>query len=254
MNERSARRKAVVIMPSHNVANVLAKTVSGIPNGSVDEIIVVNDGSTDDTEKVARELGVAVVSHEQSKGCGAAQKSGYKEAIRRNADLVVMVHGDNQYDPSLVPQFVARISEEGYDVVTGTRMVMGDALKNGMPIWKFIPNRFLTWLENLIFRTNLTDYHNGYRAFSTHFLTQIPLDLLSDKFDFDTDIIVQAAIRKAKIAEIPHPTRYQDENSQMSFAKGVRYGLSILRTIGRYLLHKSGLWRQGLFMDRGVNE
>ena len=241
------KAKVVVVMPAHNVAKVLPKTVSGIPRGSVDEIILVNDGSTDGTEQVGKGLGLTVVSHERSKGYGAAQKSGYKEAIRRNADLAVMVHGDNQYDPSLVPQFVSKIVDEGYDVVTGTRMVLGDALKSGMPIWKFIPNRFLTWLENLVFQTNLTDYHNGYRAFSIPFLKQVPVDLLSDKFDFDTDIIVQAAIRRAKIAEIPHPTRYEDENSQMSFRKGIRYGLSILRTVAKYILHKSGLRRQQLF-------
>ena len=239
--------KSTIIMPAHNVAKVLAKTVSGIPKGSVDEIVLINDGSTDDTAEIGKRLGLTVISHECSKGYGAAQKTGYKEAIKRNADLVVMVHGDNQYDPSLAPQFVSKIRDEGYDVVTGTRMILGDALKNGMPIWKFIPNRFLTWLENLVFQTHLTDYHNGYRAFSTQFLKQVPLDLLSDKFDFDTDIIIQAAIRKAKIAEIPHPTRYQDENSQMSFSKGVRYGLSILKTVVKYALHKTGIHRQELF-------
>ena len=240
--------KAMVIMPSHNVANVLAKTISGIPPGSVSEIIVVNDGSTDNTAQLAKSLGVVVISHDQSRGYGAAQKTGYKEAMKRGADIVVMVHGDNQYDPSLAPKFVSKIRDEGYDAVTGTRMILGDALKNGMPIWKFIPNRFLTWIENLVFQTNLTDYHNGYRAFSAHFLKQVPLDQLSDKFDFDTDIIIQAAIRRAKIAEIPHPTRYQDENSQMSFLKGVRYGLSILITIFKYWAHKTHLYRQKLFL------
>ena len=240
--------KAMVIMPSHNVANVLAKTISGIPPGSVSEIIVVNDGSTDNTAQLAKSLGVVVISHDQSRGYGAAQKTGYKEALKRGADIVVMVHGDNQYDPSLAPKFVSKIRDEGYDAVTGTRMILGDALKNGMPIWKFIPNRFLTWIENLVFQTNLTDYHNGYRAFSAHFLKQVPLDQLSDKFDFDTDIIIQAAIRRAKIAEIPHPTRYQDENSQMSFLKGVRYGLSILITIFKYWAHKTHLYRQKLFL------
>lgn len=241
------KAKVVVVMPAHNVAKVLAKTVSGIPQGWADEIILVNDGSTDGTDEVGRKLGLTVISHEQSKGYGAAQKSGYREAIRKQADIAVMVHGDNQYDPSLVPQFVSKIVDEGYDVVTGTRMVLGDVLRNGMPLWKFIPNRFLTWLENLVFQTHLTDYHNGYRAFSAPFLKEVPIDLLSDKFDFDTDIIVQAAIRRAKVAEIPHTTRYENENSKMSFTKGIRYGLSILWTMVRYLLHKSGVYRQKLF-------
>lgn len=239
--------KIVVIVPGHNVAHVLSKTISGIPKNSVDDIIVIDDGSNDGTDGVARKMGVEVVSHEKRRGYGGAQKTGYREAIKRNATVVVMVHGDNQYDPSLVPQFVSKIVKEGYDVVTGTRMVLGDVLSNGMPLWKFIPNRLLTWLENLVFQTNLSDYHNGYRAFKTSFLKQVPFEELSDRFDFDTDIIIQGAIRKARIGEIPHPTRYKDENSQMSFQKGVLYGLSILKTVLKYWLHRAGLRRQKRF-------
>ena len=242
-------QKVMIVMPGFNVARVLEKTVRALPRGIADEIILVDDGSTDGTPDLGRKLGLTVVSHERNRGYGGSQKTGYQEAIRRGADMVVMVHGDNQYDPSFAPQFIAKIREEGYDVVTGTRMVLGDALQKGMPLWKYIPNRLLTHLENLVFRTNLTDYHNGYRAFSTRFLKQVPLDLLSEKFDFDTDIMIQAAIRRARIAEIPHPTRYEDENSQMPFSKGVRYGLSILRTVTRYLLHRTGLWRQDLFRE-----
>ncbi len=237
----------MVVMPAYNVADVLEKTVSGIPAGWVDEIIVVNDGSNDGTPDIARKLGLTVVSHEKSMGYGAVQKTGYREALKRGATYVVMVHGDNQYDPTLVPEFVKKLRDEGYDVVTGTRMVLGDVLKNGMPLWKFIPNRLLTWLENFVFQTNISDYHNGYRAFTAEFLRRVPLDLLSDKFDFDTDIIIQAAIRKAKIAEIPHTTRYEDENSQMSFVKGVRYGLGILATVFRYLLHVTGIRKKKSF-------
>ncbi len=240
-------KKVLIVMPSYNVANVIAKAAAAIPAGTADHILVIDDCSTDQTSESARKAGLDVVRHEKNTGYGGAQKTGYKQAIKRGFDIVVMVHGDNQYDPAFAPKFVAKIRDEGYDVVSGTRMILGDVLKNGMPLWKYIPNRFLTWLENFVFQTNLTDYHNGYRAFSVPFLKTVPLDLLSDKFDFDTDIIIQAAIRKAKISEVPHPTRYMDENSQMPFSKGVKYGLSILRTIVKYLLHKSGLWKQDLF-------
>lgn len=239
--------KAVIVMPAHNVAPVLRKTVEAIPEGCWDEIILIDDGSTDGTADVARSLGLTVVSHGKNRGYGGAQKTGYREAVKRGAEIAVMVHGDNQYDPSLVPLFVAKIRDEGYDVVTGTRMVLGDALRQGMPLWKYVPNRLLTHLENFVFQTDLTDYHNGYRAYSARFLKQVPLELLSEKFDFDTDIIIQAAIRKQRIAEIPHTTRYLEENSQMPFSKGVRYGIGILRTVIAYLFHRSGLQRNPLF-------
>jgi glycosyltransferase involved in cell wall biosynthesis len=239
---------AVVL--GYNVAKVLPKTIAAIPKGCVDQMLLVDDGSSDGTGEVAKQLGLSVVRHENNRGYGGAQKTGYLEAVRRGAAIIVMVHGDNQYDPTFVPQFISKIRDEGYDAVTGTRMILGDALKSGMPIWKYIPNRFLTGLENFVFQTDLTDYHNGYRAYSAELLKKIPLELLSEKYDFDTDIIIQAAIRKARIAEIPHPTRYEDENSQMSFAKGVRYGLSILWTVTKYLLHKAYLWRQPLFMEK----
>jgi len=238
-------------MPAFNVASVLVRTVSAIPHGSYDEIILVDDGSTDHTSDVARSLGLTIIRHPQNAGYGKAQKTGYREALKKCADIIVLLHGDNQYDPSFVPVFVDKIAREGCGLVTGTRMVIGDALKKGMPVWKFIPNRFLTWLENLVFGSHLTDYHNGFRAYSAEFLSQVPLDLLSDKFDFDTDIILQGIIRKYKIGEVPHPTRYEEENSQMPFSKGMVYGLSVLRTVSLFMLHETGVYKQELFT---VNE
>lgn len=241
-------------MPAFNVAHVIGKTVAAIPAGSYDEIIVVDDGSSDGTAQAARDLGCWVVVHPQNTGYGGAQKTGYKEAIRRNADIAVMVHGDNQYDPSLVPAFVRKITDEGCDLVTGTRMILGDVLEKGMPLWKYVPNRFLTWLENLVFGSRITDYHNGFRAYSAKFLREVPLDLLSDKFDFDTDIIVQGTIRGCKIGEIPHPTRYRKENSQMPFSKAMVYGLTIMRTVFLFLLHKTGVYKQKVFIWNGKND
>lgn len=234
-------------MTAFNVGHVLEKTISELPKGCWDEVILVDDKSTDNTADVGRKLGLTVVTHAENTGYGGAQKTGYKTALLKGATHVVLVHGDNQYDPSMVPLFIKKMTEEGCDLVTGTRMVLGDALTNGMPVWKFIPNRFLTWLENAVFQSHLSDYHNGFRAYSAKFLSEVPLDLLSDKFDFDTDIIIQGVIRKYKIGEVPHPTRYDQENSQMPFSKGVVYGLSILRTVGMYSLHKMGLYRQDVY-------
>lgn len=241
------KSKVIIVMTAYNVGHVLKKTVEELPKGCWDEIILVDDSSTDDTAAIARSLGLTVVTHEKNKGYGGAQKTGYKTAIQKGADFVVLVHGDNQYDPSKVPLFIRKMQEEGCDLVTGTRMVLGDALSNGMPVWKFIPNRFLTWLENTVFRSHLSDYHNGFRAYTTRFLKQVPLDLLSDKFDFDTDIIIQGVLRSCKIGEVPHPTRYDQENSQMSFGKGIIYGISILRTVVRYSLHKTGICRRDVY-------
>ena len=243
----TVKKKIIVIMPAYNAEATLERTVSDIPNGVIDEIILVNDCSNDRTLEIAKKLNLTVITHNENKGYGGAQKTGYREAIRRGFDAVVLLHSDSQYDPAIVPQFVSKIIDEKFDVVSGTRMLLGDVLSNGMPLWKYVPNRFLTWLENLVFRTNLTDYHNGYRAYSVAFLKRIPFEHLSEKFDFDTDSIIQAAIRKIRIAEIPHSTRYNQENSQMSFGKGVRYGLSILLTIMKYLIHKIGLKRQSVF-------
>lgn len=243
----NAKPKVIIVMPAYNVADVLPKTIAALPANCADEILLINDCSKDATAEVGKQLGLTVITHDKNRGYGGAQKTGYLEAVRRGGDIVVMVHGDNQYDPSMANQFVAKIRDEGYDVVTGTRMKLGDALKGGMPLWKFIPNRFLTWLENFTFRTKISDYHNGYRAYTADFLRQLPFDQLSERFDFDTDIMIQAAIRKLRIAEIPHPTRYKDENSQMKFSAGVRYGLSILRTVGGFWLHKIGIWRNPLY-------
>jgi len=238
--------KVMLVVPAYNVARVLPQAAKEIPSDFSGEVLVIDDGSTDGTGAVAKSLGFEVITHPVNRGYGGAQKTGYLEAIKRGADITVLVHGDNQYDPSMIKDFISKIHNEGYDVVTGTRMMLGDARKNGMPIWKYIPNRFLTWLENKCFNTNISDYHNGFRAYKVSFLKQVPLELLSEKFDFDTDIIIQAAIRNARIAEIPHPTRYNAENSQMPFSKGVIYGLSILGTIYRYWLHQIG-FKQRLF-------
>ena len=234
-------------MPAYNSESTLESTINSIPKQCVHEIILINDCSEDNTKKIAADLHLTVLNHSNNRGYGAAQKTGYSDAIARSFNAVVLLHSDNQYDPSIVLKFVSKIIDENFDVVTGTRMLLGDVLSNGMPLWKYLPNRFLTCLENAVFKTKLTDYHNGYRAYSVNFLKSIPFLKLSDRFDFDTDIIIQAAIRNAKIAEIPHYTRYNKENSQMTFRSGIGYGLRILLTITKYIIHKTGLKYESIF-------
>ena len=243
----AARPRVAVVMPAYNVAHVVEKAISSLPRTAIDEVIVIDDGSRDGTADAARRTGVTVLTHAVNKGYGGAQKTGYRHAITTGADIVVLVHGDNQYDPSYAGKFIAKIRDEGYDVVTGTRMVLGDAIAQSMPIWKYVPIRATTILQNWIFGTEITDYHDGYRAYSMSFVRSVPLDRLSDKFDFDTDMMVQAVVHGMRIAEIPHPTRYAEENSQLPFWKAVHCQLTILTTAGKFLLHRTGLWRQALF-------
>jgi glycosyltransferase involved in cell wall biosynthesis len=224
---------------------VLQRTIAGLPGALAKAVLVVDDGSTDGTAEVARAAGARVVRHEVNRGYGGAQKSGYRTALDGGAQIVVMVHGDDQYDPSLAARFAEKVAE-GFDVVTGTRMVTGDAV-GVMPWWKLLANRFLTGLENIAFGLSLTDFHDGYRAYSARFLETLPLDAMSDGFHFDSEILVLAALRDARVAEIPHETRYRDENSQMPFRVGVAYGLRILGLVARYTAHRTGLWRQEFF-------
>ncbi|MBI5144523.1 MAG: glycosyltransferase family 2 protein [Candidatus Omnitrophica bacterium] len=247
----SEKSKVIVVMPAYNTASILKKTFDAIPRELVDEIILVDDCSTDNTKAVAEGLGIHVIRHNINKGYGATQKTGYAEALRRGADMVVMLHSDNQYDPTILGKFIEPILQGKADVVTGSRIAYGGALKGGMPIWKYTSNIFLTRVENLVLGTHLTDFHNGYRAYSAEFLKTVPFNRFSDKFDFDTDIIIQAALRKYKIAEVPHKTRYLDENSQMSFIRGIIYGLSILKTLVLYILHQSKILKNDLFERAG---
>ena len=239
--------KVAVVMPCFNTENTMERTLEvAKQNCQIDFCIVADDGSSDKTPKIGKELGCHVVSHVKNRGYGGAQKSGFKKALDLGADVIVLVHGDNQYDPSLTGEFARKV-REGYPVVTGTRMVLGDALKSGMPWWKYVANKFLTGLENMAFGTRLTDFHNGFRAYSASFLRSVPFQTFSEKFDFDTDIILHAALRGERIAEIPHTTRYREENSQMTFRNGVKYGCGILVTVGKYYAHRIGLRNEPLF-------
>jgi glycosyltransferase involved in cell wall biosynthesis len=239
--------KVVVVMPAYNAAKTLRITYQDIPRHRVDGIILVDDGSTDETLAIARELNLMVFVHARNFGYGANQKTCYTEALKEGAGIVVMLHPDYQYDPTLLPEIVAPIESGEADIVLGSRFLLGSVMKQGMPWWKYISNRFLTKIENGVLGLRLSEYHTGYRAYSREALEELPYLLNSDKFVFDQEILVQAADRGLRIREVPVPTKYFPEASSAGFIASCRYGLSILFLLGRYELHRTGLWKQKQF-------
>ncbi len=238
MQSANGKPKVVVVMPAYNAAKTLRITYDAIPMKNVDHVILVDDGSSDETLKIAKELKLEVFVHARNYGYGGNQKTCYTEALKAGADIVVMLHPDYQYDPTLLPNIVAPIKADEVDVVLGSRFLLGNVMRQGMPWWKFLGNRFLTGLENWALGLNLSEYHTGYRAFSRRVLEEVPFLLNSDKFVFDQELLVQAAHLGFRIKEVPVPTRYFPEASSASFRTSVVYGLSILALLGRYLLHK----------------
>jgi glycosyltransferase involved in cell wall biosynthesis len=233
-------KKAIVVMPAYNAALTLEKTVAEVPS-SVDEIIVVDDRSTDQTAEVARRLGLTIIVHEQNRGYGGNQKTCYQAALRRGADIVIMVHPDYQYTPKLIPALAECIASGLYDVALGSRILGGRSLQGGMPLYKYVANRFLTSTENLLIGEKLSEYHTGYRAFSRRVLLTLPLNENDDDFVFDNQMLVQAAYFGFKIAEITCPTLYFDEASSINFKRSVKYGLGVLGTAVQFRLARLGL-------------
>ena len=240
----AARRKVVVVMPAYNAARTLERTYADIPHDIVDGIILVDDVSKDETVDIARQLGLDVIIHQQNLGYGGNQKTCYAAALAQGADVVVMLHPDYQYDATRIPDLIAPILRGEKHLMLGSRF-LGDPLAGGMPQWKFISNRFLTLVENLAFRLRLSEYHTGLRAYSRRLLETIPYELNSNDFVFDQELIAQvvAAGMGKRIGEIAVPTRYFEEASSVGFKRSVVYGLSTLRVVARYLLHRLGLRR-----------
>jgi glycosyltransferase involved in cell wall biosynthesis len=239
--------KVVVVMPAYNAGRTLRLTYEELPKDAVNLVILVDDGSTDATLDVARQLGLEIFVHNRNYGYGANQKTCYAEALRAGAEVVVMVHPDYQYDPRLVPQIIDPIVRGQADVVLGSRLKEGSALAQGMPWWKFFANRFLTGLENRVFDLSLSEYHTGYRAFRRDVLETVNFPANSDGFVFDQEIIAQVVAARFRIAEIAVPTRYFPEASSASFVASLGYGLRILSVLFWFTLNRRGLRRSRRF-------
>lgn len=243
----SAKPKVVVVMPAYNAEKTLHMTYAALPRDVVDLVILVDDGSSDATAKVARELGLELFMHNRNYGYGANQKTCYREALKAGADIIVMVHPDYQYDPTLLPEVIRPIQDGAADVVLGSRLLGAHPMKQGMPWWKYISNRFLTGMENFVFGLKLSEYHTGYRAYNRRALESVNFGMNSDAFIFDQEIMAQFVDLRFRVAEVPVPTRYFAAASSASFVQSSIYGLSILTLLARYLLHRSGLLRSRQF-------
>jgi glycosyltransferase involved in cell wall biosynthesis len=230
-------------MPAYNAAKTLEDTYRGIPTDVVDEIILVDDVSADDTVTIAERLGLRVIIHKQNRGYGGNQKTCYLAALRADADIVVMLHPDNQYDSTLIPQLIEPICRGEADLVLGSRLLSGTALSGGMPIWKYLSNRGLTIVQNAVFGLSMSEFHTGFRAYSRRMLLTIPFLLNSEKFVFDAEVIAQAIAFGFRLAEIPVPTRYFAEASSVNFRQSTVYGLQTLWTLVKFMLDRSGLVR-----------
>jgi glycosyltransferase involved in cell wall biosynthesis len=245
--------RIIIVLPAYNAAQTLEKTYQDIPKDKISKIILVDDVSQDQTVEVAHTLGLSVVIHIQNRGYGGNQKTCYLEALKENADVVVMLHPDHQYDSKLVPELVRPILEENADMVMGSRILNGLALEGGMPFWKFLANRVLTTIENIIYRTHLTDCHSGFRAYSRKLLTTVPFLLNSDDFVFDSQMIAQAVYLGFKIDEIPVQARYFPEASSVNFKVSTIYGLKTLGVMLRFVLQRLGLIHSRVF-DRKLTD
>ena len=241
-------KKVVVVMPAYNAAQTLARTLAEVPRDLVDEIVLCDDASKDNTIEVARSLGLEhIISHEKNKGYGGNQKSLYRYALGLEADIVIMLHPDYQYTPKLIPSMVNIIGEELYPVVLGSRILGKGARKGGMPLYKYLANRFLTFTQNLLVGYKLSEYHTGYRAFSREVLEGINFEANSDDFVFDNEMLSQIIYAGFDIAEVTCPTKYFEEASSINFRRSVKYGLGVLRVSLNHRFQRWGLRRLSMY-------
>ncbi len=244
-------KRVVVVLPAYNAGRTLERTISEIPPGIVDELLLVDDASGDDTVEVARRLNIPYIVHPENRGYGGNQKTCYAEAVKRGADIVIMLHPDYQYSPRLIGAMAWLAGSDEFDVVLGSRILGDGARAGGMPLYKYIANRLLTAFENIFLGIKLSEFHTGYRTFTRQVLETLPLLECSDDFVFDNQMLAQAAMFGFRIGEISCPTRYFAEASSINFSRSVVYGMGVLGTSLRFRLHKIGLRRDPLFDPAG---
>jgi glycosyltransferase involved in cell wall biosynthesis len=241
-------KKVVVVLPAYNAGKTLEKTFREIPFDLVDDVILCDDASTDDTLQVAKRIGIEnVIQHRSNKGYGANQKSCYKKALEMGADIIIMLHPDYQYTPRLIPSMVYLIANDLYQVVLGSRILGKGALKGGMPLHKYLGNRFLTLMQNIIMRSKLSEFHTGFRAYSSIILEEIPYQNNSDGFIFDNEVLAQILYKGYEIAEVTCPTNYFPEASSINLKNGMIYFFGVIRVTIQFFLDKTRIWKFPLF-------
>jgi len=248
INEFKKNKKIVVVMPAYNAEGTLIKTHSDVPKNWVDEIILVDDASRDRTVEIAKRLNIKTFVHLKNKGYGGNQKTCYTEALKKNPDIVIMLHPDYQYDPKYIPEMVLPIINGHFDIVLGSRISSRkEVLTGGMPFYKYIANRFLTLVENIILGLNLSEYHTGYRAYSRKVLDMIPFLNNSNDFVFDAEFLIQAAYYNFRIGECFVPTKYFPGASSINFRRSLKYGIQTLITLIKYILAKFKIYKSKIF-------
>ena len=243
------QKRIAVVLPAYNAALTLRRTLDEIPPEIVDDIILTDDASLDQTASLSRQFGIATIQHESNRGYGGNQKTCYAAALARGADVVIMLHPDYQYTPRLVPAMASMIVSGEYDCVIGSRILGGGALRGGMPLYKYISNRVLTLAQNLIMSQKMSEYHSGYRGWSRAVLERLPLLSCSDDFVFDNQMLTQALYFGFRVGEISCPTKYFPEASSINFRRSVSYGFGVLRTSLQYRLKKWGITHPAIFAD-----
>ncbi len=241
-------KKIVVVLPAYNAEKTLEQTYKEIPHDIVDEVILVDDFSSDKTVQVARNLGIKhIIVHEKNKGYGANQKTCYKKALSLGADIIVMLHPDYQYTPKLIAPMAYIVANDVYKVVIGSRILGRSPVRKGMPVYKYVANRFLTFVQNLLMGQKLSEYHTGYRAYSAEVLKQIDFEKNSDDFVFDNEILAQICFLGYEIGEVSCPTKYFPEASSINFWRSVKYGLGVLKVSFAYFFAKLGIFKAKIF-------